>query len=308
MIDLTTINWDDVADLAKLDQAGFIPASGEGVRDYQLRVSLSMSALESLCKRLENDGIIDIDGTKMKRETLIPPEILAEGGAVSGRLYDFNIDWAPGFYLSEEVGILWGGSSICDPSNHVSAYFLRSEFRTRNRYFIYDRTELVAHEICHVARQQLNDNVIEEYFAYQTSCSAFRRYVGNCFVHSYEAVVFILASLLPVCGEVLNMFLDSPLPLWAFWAVALTAIGGVLLKNHSIWRRMKAAERRLTKFGVTAAKAVLFRLYYKEIIQLSGLKNRAELLNFAEKRALDGDLRWRIIKYRFLSGESNKTE
>ena len=47
MIDLTTINWDDVADLAKLDQAGFIPASGEGVRDYQLRVSLSMSALES---------------------------------------------------------------------------------------------------------------------------------------------------------------------------------------------------------------------------------------------------------------------
>ena len=102
MIDLTTINWDDVADLAKLDQAGFIPASGEGVRDYQLRVSLSMSALESLCKRLENDGIIDIDGTKMKRETLIPPEILAEGGAVSGRLYDFNIDWAPGFYLSEE--------------------------------------------------------------------------------------------------------------------------------------------------------------------------------------------------------------
>ncbi|MEG1980594.1 MAG: hypothetical protein RR060_07680, partial [Victivallaceae bacterium] len=87
--------------------------------------------------------------------------------------------------------------------------------------------------------------------------------------------------------------------------VALAAIGSVLLKNHFIWRKLKSAERRLTKWGVTAAKAVLFRLTYKEIVQLNCLKSRPEMLEFAGKRAAAGDLRWRIIEYRFLSGESN---
>ena len=77
---------------------------------------------------------------------------------------DFAIDYVPGFYLFEKVGLLWGGCSIYDDETEMKVFLLRPAFKNKKRFLIYDRTELIAHELCHCARQVLHDHAIEEFF------------------------------------------------------------------------------------------------------------------------------------------------
>ena len=169
--------------IAGLDAAGFMPLPGESEADFIKRSEGILACHRDFEEMLEVQGKLTVfDFVEVKKEEKIPPEIMEQAGEVTWNLYRFKVSHVPGFFLSRAVGLLWGGCLIGDPDEHFSLFLIRNSFRKKERWLFYRRTELFAHELCHSMRMELHESTLEEYFAYQTSPSRLRRYLGNCFI------------------------------------------------------------------------------------------------------------------------------
>ena len=86
------------------------------------------------------------------------------------------------------------GSSNSTKKSPVAALIqLRSRFRTHQRYSgIYERDELIAHELAHVGRMMFEEPVFEELLAYRTAKSPLRRWLGPLISSSKETLLFVV--------------------------------------------------------------------------------------------------------------------
>ena len=80
-------------------------------------------------------------------------------------------------------------------------------------------------------RQPLRDVPLEEFFAYRTSPSPFRRYLGNCFIRDYDALLFVIPVFILLGSVLLQSFWLPALPVWPFWIVALAYPAYLLFRN-----------------------------------------------------------------------------
>ncbi len=293
------LDSEDVNALAELDAHGFIPGRGESFEQYKFRLKRILVAIEEFNRDSEKSGEIDVfGGLVLRQEDRIAPEIVAEASSLTEQLYRFSIDWAPGFFLSKDIGLLWGGCAIADTEKPLTIFLIRDSFRHRSRWFIYDRRELLAHELCHTARG-LRDYKLEEFFAYQTAPSRLRRYLGNCFIKKYDALLFLLPVLLLLGVQLFQTFAEVEFPIWPFWIIALLYPIFLLGRNQLARNRFFRAKKRLLKFGYCEAAAILFRSTWDETGIIAGLKTKQEFLNFVDSVA-DNELRWKIIRHRFI--------
>ncbi|MFA7232092.1 MAG: hypothetical protein WC071_12550, partial [Victivallaceae bacterium] len=196
-------------------------------------------------------------------------------------------------------GLLWGGCAITDTEKPLTIFLVRGNFRTQQRWFIYNRKELLAHELCHAARNILRDYKLEEFYAYQTAPSIIRRYMGNCFIAKYDALLFLIPVMVLLAAQSVQTFAEINLPILPFWIFALAYPGYLLVRNHYARRRFFKACDRLSTFGIKAARAVLFRCNWRETGEISQLKSETELKNYTSLLAKK-ELRWKIIQYRFI--------
>ena len=240
-------------------------------------------------------------GLQLRSQDRIPDEIIGEAEEVTDRLYSFRTRHVPGFFLSRDVGLLWGGCMICDPDHPLSVFLIRGAFRKRQRWLFYNRRELLAHELCHSMRQSLEEITLEEYFAYQTSPSRLRRYLGNCFIREYDAIWFVIPALLLLLAQVAQSFWLPGLPVWPFWPVALAYPAFLLIRNGISRRLVKRAAKKLAAFGVEKPSAVLFRLDCGEIRRIGAMERPGEFEQYAAERK-ESDFRWAILCARFLTG------
>ena len=185
---------------AELDGAGFLPRRGESAEQFFRRVETILGIHREFEAELAAAGEVGVYGLQLRSQDRIPDEIIGEAEEVTDRLYSFRTRHVPGFFLSRDVGLLWGGCMICDPDHPLSVFLIRGAFRKRQRWLFYNRRELLAHELCHSMRQSLEEITLEEYFAYQTSPSRLRRYLGNCFIREYDAIWFVIPALLLLLG------------------------------------------------------------------------------------------------------------
>ena len=213
-------------------------------------------------------------------------------------LYKFENRRVPGFFLSIKVGALWGGCMIGDPDNGSAVMLLRSAFRTHSKWYVYERQELLAHELCHAMRQSLNDVRLEEYFAYQTSGSWLRRYLGNCFIREIDALLFIFPTLILLGATVFREFSRMTFPLWPFWVFAALYPAFLLVRNFSSIHVVKKAERKLKSFGIASPSPILFRCTFEELKALGNLRDQEEFQEYCTAMQ-QTELRWAIMKIRF---------
>ncbi|PWM86034.1 MAG: hypothetical protein DBX90_02750, partial [Lentisphaerae bacterium] len=246
-------------------------------------------------------GEVGVYGLQLRSQDRIPDEIIGEAEEVTDRLYSFRTRHVPGFFLSRDVGLLWGGCMICDPDHPLSVFLIRGAFRKRQRWLFYNRRELLAHELCHSMRQSLEEITLEEYFAYQTSPSRLRRYLGNCFIREYDAIWFVIPALLLLLAQVAQSFWLPGLPVWPFWPVALAYPAFLLIRNGISRRLVKRAAKKLAAFGVEKPSAVLFRLDCGEIRRIGAMERPGEFEQYAAERK-ESDFRWAILYARFLTG------
>ena len=291
----------EIEELTALDAAGFIAGRGETEAEYLERVSKIRAAHADFLDRLHADGSAEaLDGITVKSADAIPPEFYDAPAETTRRLYGFEVRHVPGFFLSRKVGLLWGGCLIGDPDLDFSLFLLRGSFRKHEKWLFYSRSELLAHELCHSARQALGEVTLEEFFAYQTSPSRLRRTLGNCFIRDLDAILFVLPSLLLLGAEIARSFLFPNFPAWTFWILALVYPAYLLIRNQISLGLVGRARKALVRCGVTEPFAVLFRCTREELAQLAKFASPEELRAFAAAREAD-EVRWRIIRERFLS-------
>lgn len=285
---------------AALDAFGFLPGIEEAPAAFESRISAIRASHELFEKELSEKGeVVVFDEFRLRESERIPDGIIAEAGEVTEQLYAFRIAHVPGFFLSHNIGLLWGGCMISDTDLPFSFFLIRNAFRNRKRWFLYSRCELLAHELCHSMRQPLRDVPLEEFFAYRTSPSPFRRYLGNCFIRDCDALLFVIPVFLLLASVLLQSFWLHALTVWPFWIVALAYPAYLLCRNAHARRHVFRAAKKLRAFGVEKPLAVLFRSTTSEIRAMGALRCREEFDAYLKKKT---DLRWEIVKYRFLQG------
>ncbi|MBR7138434.1 MAG: hypothetical protein IKD44_02700 [Lentisphaeria bacterium] len=290
-----------IAAAAELDRSGFMPLPGESAEAFLARFKESEQTFAEFEKSLaEENSVTLFDDFRVSGSDRIPPEIIAEAAERTKELYGFENRRVPGFFLSGKVGALWGGCMIGDPDNGFAVMLLRSQFRNFPRWYVYERAELLAHELCHAMRQSLTDIALEEYFAYQTGNSFLRRNFGNCFIRAYDAVLFILPTFILLGATVLREFGTLHFPLWPFWGLAGVYPLFLLTRNFLSIRQVRRGEKKLRSFGVPHPSAVLFRSTLEEIKTIGGMKSKEEFKKFLEDMSVR-ELRWAIIKLRFFN-------
>ncbi len=294
----------DIKGLAEADSNGFLMAPGETVADYKKRLLEMVDSYTEIEKDLKASDKYNIFGEfVLETQKRITPDIMDEAAELTRQYYDFSIGWVPGFFISKSLGFLWGGCAISFPDqNFLSIFIIRANFAKRRHWLFYNRDELLAHELCHVARLPVRDRKFEELFAYRLSPSRLRRYMGNCFRHDYDAILFILPVFLLLGVQLLRLFagFEHKIPIWPFWILAGLYPLFLLIRNQMNRNIFFSAKRNLEKAGINKSLPILFRSNAEDLKKLSALRNPDELKKWLDGKT-DSELRWKVIKFRFFS-------
>ncbi|MFA6566699.1 MAG: hypothetical protein WCS96_00660 [Victivallales bacterium] len=301
---INSLSEDNLHLLAEADSNGLLMAPGEDISGYKKR----LLEMEDSYSKIENDILntkeYNIFGEfVLNTEKRINTGILDEAAELTRKYYGFSINWVPGFFISKSLGFLWGGCAISFPENQVSVFIIRANFAEKKRWLSYRRDELLAHELCHVARMPVKDRTFEELFAYRLSPSRLRRYMGNCFRHDYDAVLFIVPVFLLLAVQVSRLFfnLERKIPIWPFWIIAAVYPLFLLARNHFNRNIFFKAKRNLEKACSARPLPVLFRCSKKELEEISELKNPDELKKWLNGKS-ESELRWKVMEFRFFAG------
>lgn len=178
----------------------------------------------ALCRTLDKCGIfLSEDETFEQFETHIKElkevkeQLLAEGNhpidlsaanALLNALFGIKVDFVCAIYKDKKIPFWQGAATWIDPEKRVCYIQLKTGFKKGNYLFLYNREEILAHELVHATRISLGSKKYEELFAYLTSSSSFRRYFGPIFRLSYESTLFMLCTLiLPLSALPLSFYL-----------------------------------------------------------------------------------------------------
>lgn len=298
---LEQLTEDDLSKLSNLDSLGFLVGPNETFEDFRQRLLKLSDALKEFDEKLAQgaDEVEILDGVTVCKDKRIPDEIIEEAGKVTEHYYRFSINWAPGFFMSKDIGWLWGGCALTDAEQSLTVFLVRSNFMNKQKWFIYDRRELLAHELCHTARHVINDNTLEEFFAYQTAPSKIRRYMGNCFIYKHDAILFLLPTIILLAAQVVKSFSTYNYPIWPFWILALAYPAFLLVRNNIARVVFFRACSKLIAFGFVDALAILFRCDWHTVVEVSLLPSPEAFRRFVHKKACV-ELNWRVIQHRFV--------
>ncbi len=304
---LEQLSSDDLSKMSHLDSMGFLVGPNETFEDFRGRLLKLCDALKEFEDKLEQgeDEVEIFEGVKVCKDKRIPDEIIEEAGKVTEHYYHFSIKWAPGFFMSKNIGWLWGGCALSDQEHSLTVFLIRSSFMKKRKWFIYDRRELLAHELCHTARHVINDNNLEEFFAYQTAPSKIRRYMGNCFIYKHDAVLFLLPTMILLAAQIVKSFTVYNYPIWPFWIFALAYPAFLLVRNNISRVVFFRACSKLIAFGFVDALAILFRCEWHTVVEISLLPSPEAFRRFVHQKAYT-ELNWRIIQHRFVIHNSRE--
>ena len=285
--------------LISLDAAGFLITEGESAEDFLQRVSNTEKVYADFNAELETGANVKIfDLFEVNSDCRISPELSGEAAEITGNLYGFAVSHVPGFYLTKEIGLLWGGCLIGDPDENFAVFLLRDAFRKHRRFLNYRREELLAHELCHSVRHVMCEPRLEEYFAYQTSPSPLRRYLGNCFISDKDAWGFLIPVMFLPLAEVTRALWLPGFPSWIFWIIAMIYPLFLLLRNNFSRSLVNRARRVLLAAQLKFGEAVLFRATLQELAEIGRLEV-ADFEQYAAEKA-EKSLRWKVIYERFI--------
>lgn len=244
-------------ELFELDQMGFIPGPGEDEESFRARIARTQ----------EN----------FNRGQWIPAAQWDWVREYLGQLFNVKPLYICAFYSNRSLAP-WQGAASWIEGRTLHSIQLRKALKKGNFLKIYKREEILAHEAVHATRSAFNENQYEEFFAYMTSESRWRRVFGPILQRPWEAWPFLLFTL---AGLFWPLF---------YWGTTFWALCGFqrLIRLH---RTLKKAAREIQKTvkDPSKARAILFRLTDREIHQ------------FSRKESVlpDATLRWRVIQNYF---------
>jgi predicted metal-dependent hydrolase len=299
---ITDLRKDDKKTLVELDAMGLLLAPDENFKSYKKRIKKLFTHLSELEKELEENNQLRLfDVITVYKDRRINSEILKEAAELNKKFYEFEIGWVPGFFLLKSLGLLWGGCAISFPEDSLSIFLIRANFATKQKWLFYKRNELLAHELCHIARMPLHDKDFEEHFAYRLSPSRLRRYMGNCFQTTWDAIFFIIPFFLLTGAQALQTFLCEWLPIFPFWILIAIYPAFLLIRNQISRNQYFKAKSNLEKVHVKNPLPILFRCTKIEIYTMAAFQHNLLGLQEWIGKKTRTELRWNIMDKRFMS-------
>lgn len=246
-------------ELLALNQRGFFPGPGEEEEGFLLRVGEVRASLHA--------------------QSIPYPHW--EWARIHLRgVYDFMPDCLSAFY-SDKGLMPWQGAASWIAGGRIASIQLREGLRKGLYLGLYKRDEILVHEAVHAARCAFLGDRFEEFFAYATSESRFRRVLGPILRRPWEVWPF-----LGFC------FAGSFFP-EAFLGASLWAALGFMRLARGHWVLRRAGEKLAGEVGdVRVARAILVRLSDPEIEKVA----RSETVG-------DASLRWRLIRLAYWKKE-----
>ncbi|MBR6372164.1 MAG: hypothetical protein IKS20_03185 [Victivallales bacterium] len=254
--------------LLALDRRGLLASAGESVEEYLARIRKLQRNIGAMEEALSKDGHYEIEGIDVVSKDRIRPSFFDSANAQCLELFGFEADWVPAFFINPSFSLLFGGCSFSFLPDFFAMFIIRRSFKNSQRWLLYGRDELIAHEMCHVARAPLMSNAYEETFAYCTSQSSFRKYIGGIFLSQWDSFLLLGSTFVLLLAQICNIFLIQ-LPMWIFWLLPPIVLAWLMLRYWKLRRRMARAHSTLeAKYGQNATK-VLFRCSDDEIDALA---------------------------------------
>jgi hypothetical protein len=129
-------------------------------------------------------------------ESFDSKKFLMESHQLTQKLYGIAPTWVPLFFSNYKLAPWHGGCAWFfnkDEESPTTAFIqLRAAFSAKQRYLgIYERNELITHEMAHIGRILFEEPKFEEILAFQSSSSNLRRYLGPVVQSSKESSIFI---------------------------------------------------------------------------------------------------------------------
>lgn len=279
----------------KWNAEGLIPGPDESEEAFQERIAF--------CQNLESN-LKDLVGTQLPFQTQDPQskEILEQALPLTQNLYGIQPRWVPLFFGNYQLAPWHGGCAWIFQLNEqtpTSAFLqLRSTFRHASNFLgIYHRRELIAHELAHVGRMLYQEPQFEEFFAYQSSPSRWRRWLGPIVQSSTESFVFILLLGLIIMTDFALLSIGSKMAAVAWWVKLVPlvliawALGRLFFRHRTLKRCLQKLEEVLPSLQ---ARHFLYRLRDHEIKHFSTLLPK-QIEKFVQEEGKQS-FRWRFLK------------
>lgn len=279
--------------LLYLNSIGLIPGPEEESEAFSRRVDYSLNLKESLPKELTDN---------LSGDDLQKPEVLSPACASLKKLYDCAPEWPPLFFSNFKLPFWQGGCAwifqVKEDSPTSALIQLRRTFLRSPKYLgIYDRDELLAHELCHVGRMMFNEPKFEELLAYQTAKSSSRRWLGPLVESSMQSALFLLVLFMLIVFDFFLIATNRPdayfMALW-LKIIPVVAIVLALMRLRKKQRtHAKCVDNLGACVGKDKARAVAFRLKDDEIVLFSTM-GPEQIRDYATEKIKD-ELRWQVI-------------
>lgn len=236
-------------------------------------------------------------------------EVPLHNGVLTGpnqdlvHFYDVSIDWVPVIFSNERLAPWHGGCSwifqYSENTPTAALIQLRQVFSHQPRYLgIYDREELLRHELVHVGRMKFEEHGFEELFAYNTSTSRFRRWFGPMIQKSWEGVLFVMVLAAILIFDIFLLAIGNGEAYEFAWTLkTLPFVLIILALIRLVWKQWQYRRCLLRLESCLdcghKARAATYRLTDKEIAAFGKMSNE-EIRNYADLQAKE-ELRWRAI-------------
>jgi len=291
----------DCAAAADVDTRGVLVGSRESPEEWIERIRKLLANVGRMEDALRETGSFTVEDVSVQASDRIPGELYAAAGDITDALYGFRANWVPGFYVNPSFGWLFGGCAFYFYPDFFAMFIIRRAFAHREKWLFYDRVELLAHELCHVARAGFMSRRFEETLAYQTATSRFRRTIGGVFRSPWDGYVLLGSTWVLLLAQVLRFWVFPWLPGWPFWLLVVAVVGFFALRHGKDLRTFRRARGNIERIAVeNRAAAVLFRCTDEEIDALARLDEPDALRQWVEHR-VRSSRRWQIVHERFLT-------
>lgn len=273
--------------LCAYNREGIIPGPDEDLEAFLLRADYCFKLKDLFSKGLDPSL------------PFVNPET-AHGARVR-EVYHIDPTWVPLFYSNHALPFWQGGSAwifkLREETPYSAFIQLRKSFSKKNSHLgLYQKQELLDHELSHVGRMCFEEPKFEEFFAYLTSPSRWHRFFGPLFQSARETTFFLILLLVVAFAD-LALLCAAPLQFYPlfFLTKSLPLLFLLFAFLRLCWRRRQlyGCLRKLARIAnAEKAWAVLYRLTDNEIIFF----HKSSLQEIAGYIGRQDSLRWNVLR------------
>jgi hypothetical protein len=280
---------DHLSEIIYWNQQGLIPGPEETKEDFEKRAHFCLNLQKHLAEQANLPFTEDDHDQNFLHEAFVKTQLL----------YGIAPTWTPVFFSNYQLTPWHAGCAwifqIGENTPMAAFLQLRSQFRKKSTYLgLYQRSELMAHELAHVGRMLYQEPQFEEILAYRSSISPWRRWLGPIIQSSKESLFFILLLGLLIMTNLASMTLNYTFMSWLN-LLPLILITIALIRLSQRQRQFTDCLKKLEALygSLQIAQHLIYRLSDKEI-KFFAASNPLIIKNFI-KQQLTHSFRWGFL-------------